>query len=237
MRLSPTLWPSLAAALLIPAGVALGLWQLDRAEEKRVLYEAFERDGEPMAIGDLPGAGADDLYRPVVGQGRYLADRQVLVDNINRGGQPGLFVLTPFQPDIGGPLVLVNRGWVPAPAFRDERPEVAVSDQDRTLRGRLARLPQPAIRLGRDPQALERGAWPRVTVYPEFDRIAAALDRELVPWTIWLDPDQPDGYRRDFSPAAYGPARHLAYAVQWFALALMTFIYWIWSATRRREDP
>lgn len=232
----PKPWPSLVAALLIPAGVALGLWQLDRADQKRVLYEAFSSEREPIPIGDLAATPEQDLYTQVAGSGRYLSDRQILVDNINRGGRPGYFVLTPFEPGSGGSLVLVNRGWIPAPAYRDQRPEVAVGTEQRHIRGRMARLPQPAIRLGGTPDALESGGWPRLAVFPEIERIEHALDREVAPWIVWLDEAEPDGYRRDFSPAAYGPGRHLAYAVQWFALALMTLIYWLWSSTRTRGD-
>ena len=40
-----------------------------------------------------------------------------------------------------------------------------------------------------------------------------------------LDPGAPDGFERDWRPAlGFGPERHLGYAVQWFAFALVAVV-------------
>ena len=42
-RLRPGLWPTVATALLLPVLAGLGLWQLDRAEQKQRLQSEYDR--------------------------------------------------------------------------------------------------------------------------------------------------------------------------------------------------
>jgi surfeit locus 1 family protein len=53
---------------------------------------------------------------------------------------------------------------------------------------------------------------------------------------VLLDPGEPDGYVRDWSPPGFPPIRHIGYAVQWFALALTLFILWVVTNLRRPGD-
>ena len=101
--------------------MAAGFWQLDRAAEKRALFQAFARGDAAPAAERLPGDGAapGQRYAPLQLTGRYLPDRQVLLDNMSLGGRPGYQVLTPLQTDDG--VVMVNRGWGPADGDRARR--------------------------------------------------------------------------------------------------------------------
>ena len=62
----------------------------------------------------------------------------------------------------------------------------------------------------------------------------AALGQSLQPRVIQLDADHAAGFAgRDWSPVNFGPLRHRAYAIQWFALALTVFIVGIIINLRR----
>jgi surfeit locus 1 family protein len=51
---------------------------------------------------------------------------------------------------------------------------------------------------------------------------------------VLLDPAAPNGYERVWRPAMqFGPERHLGYAIQWFALALVALIIFIALSLRR----
>jgi surfeit locus 1 family protein len=50
---------------------------------------------------------------------------------------------------------------------------------------------------------------------------------------ILLDPGQPDGYLRNWSPPGLPPLRHLGYAVQWFALAVALVVIYVVTNTRK----
>ena len=54
---------------------------------------------------------------------------------------------------------------------------------------------------------------------------------------IRLDPDQPQGFRRDWRPVTeMGPATHVGYAVQWFGLALALVVIYVVVNIRRVEN-
>src|SRR5690606_28207631 len=96
--------PWLAIALLAAAALAcvsLGFWQLGRAGESRAAAARFEAALELPAARLRTAEAADDAlrYRKVSAAGRYVPERQVLIDNIVRGGVVGYYVLTPFEPD------------------------------------------------------------------------------------------------------------------------------------------
>lgn len=84
---------TLLVALLLPALVGLGCWQLDREGEKRELLARFEarQVAAPVAINDALAARtpADLAYLPVRLRGRYLAERYLLLDNRVQDGRFG----------------------------------------------------------------------------------------------------------------------------------------------------
>ena len=235
-----TFRPPLWATLLLIAACALfasaGFWQLDRQGEKIALFDAFDRGGDTTA---LAGPVADELaaglrYQSVVISGRYDASRQILLDNISRDGRPGYEVLTPLL--TGDIAVLVNRGWVPAAARRDELPRVSISDEPRRIRGRLDKLPRPGLRLAGELPAAD-APWPRRLLYPVASEIAAQLGYPVTSYQVLLSPEAADGYRRDWQPKVSGPDTHLGYAVQWFAFAVTAVvIYLILNLKKQRAS-
>ncbi len=104
----------LFAVAVVVAFVLLGLWQLDRHEQRA------DRNATVQARSDLPpvpvaeavaeAGDADDLrFRAVTASGTF-GDRDLLVDNRSKDGLPGAWVLTPLRLADGGTLV-VNRGF------------------------------------------------------------------------------------------------------------------------------
>lgn len=212
--------PALAIALLAIVAalcVSLGFWQLGRAGERRAAAERVEAARELPASRLRTADAADPAlrHRKVVTRGRYVPERQVLIDNIVRGGVPGYYVLTPFAPDDGGPWVIVNRGWVRADYDRTVLPDVGVDGQPRRIEGVLDRLPSPGLRLGPVPTG-ESDVPVRVMSFPTIDALEGSLGRPLYGYQLLLDPGQPDGFARDFPTPGLSPERHLGYAVQWW---------------------
>ena len=232
---APRLFTTLLAIVLIALLISLGRWQLRRADEKRVLFESFAAGTDATQTIDLQTPPVR-RYQHVGASGHYDPTRQILIDNMVNAERAGYFVITPFAL-AGGGWVLVNRGWVPLGASRAERPAIPVSSDVRQVRGRADNMPSPGIQMGT--KAVLAPPYPVVAAFPSRSEIARLLGESS--WTsatdlVLLDPGEPDGYVRDWSPPGFPPMRHIGYAVQWFALALTLFILWVVTNLRRPGD-
>ena len=223
---------TLLTLVLLALLISLGRWQLRRADEKRVLYDSFASGSDATrpieaATPPLP------RYQHLAAAGHYDDSRQVLIDNMVESEQAGYFVITPFELQ-GGGWILVNRGWVPVGASRAQLPAIPVNAQARTLHGRADNLPSPGIQLGT--RGVLAPPYPVVASFPTHEEIAALLKEAR--WAraadlILLDPGEPDGYVRRWSPPGFPPMRHIGYAVQWFGLATVLFVIYIVTNSRR----
>ncbi len=227
----PGLVPTLLTLALLPVLVGLGIWQLDRYEQKTELERAYATaDAAPIPADSVTG-GERDRFRPVTARGRYDAGRQFLIDNMVRRGRNGFFVITPLRLD-NGQLVLVNRGWIAQDSRREPTGDLDVSGEWRRIEGQVGRLPVPGLDLGDEGAA--GAAWPSVRQFPDLPELAAALGEPVEPWVLLLSPRAADGFLRQWQPGGMPASRHLGYAVQWFALAAALAIIYVVVNTRRR---
>lgn len=235
--------PSLLGVVLTAIGLALfvrlGLWQLDRAEQKQALLD-LHAAGQQQLIEITPlNAGRLPRYQRVRVTGRYDSDHQALLDNMpSHHGQPGYRVLTPMKTPAG--WLLVDRGWLPLGATRSDLPDIDVREEARTITGIMDQLPRAGIQL-ETPAMDVNEPWPRVLSFPTQAALEQQLGRELIPGLLLLDASLPDGYQRIWE-ARLGmqPERHIGYAVQWFALAAAAVVIFIVTSFRTRkatDDP
>ncbi len=231
----PRAFTTLLAVCLVVALLALGRWQLQRADEKQALYTLFDSGQDATRAVD---AATPRLprYQHLEAVGAYDSARQILIDNMsNAAGRAGYYVITPFALQ-GGGWILVNRGWVPVGASRRAMPEVSVPTQEREIRGRADELPRAGMQLGaRLPLA---PPYPVVANFPTRTEIASLLrESNWAPAAnlVLLDPGEPDGYLRQWQPPGFPPIRHIAYAVQWFSLAAALVVIYVVTNLRRAE--
>ncbi len=239
-RFRPRLAPTLATLVMLPALVALGLWQLDRAQQKAAIRDAFVARAQlpPVELGSEP-LDADALeYRWATARGRYEADHQVLLDNKVYRGRPGYHVLTPLRVERSAPRLLVNRGWVGWGEDRQRLPDVMPPTAEVTVRGRLRRPASDQFTLERAPAAMT-GPMPVVWQRLDLALFARQTGYAVQPLVLELDADASDagGFVRDWP--VYQDAwisRHRGYALQWFALAAAVLIIYVVVNVRGRRD-
>ena len=230
---APRLFTTTLTLVMLVVLVSLGRWQLRRADQKRALYDAFDKGTDATLAVDQRTV-ALPRYQHVEVHGTYDASRQILIDNMtNMNGRAGYFVITPFLM-AGGGWLLVNRGWVPVGASRAELPAVDVPGAVRSIRGRADHLPTPGIQLGT--RAVLAPPFPIVANFPSHREIEGLLPEAA--WVratdlILLDADQPDGYVRQWQPPGFPPLRNVAYAVQWFGLAFALAVIYLVTNLRR----
>ncbi|WP_045738627.1 SURF1 family protein [Xanthomonas sp. MUS 060] len=219
-------WLGWSIALVLALGFCvLGRWQVQRMYEKQALLAqaAHVRD-RPQALADALRTGRAGRLAWVHGAGRFLPG-QILLDNQIRQGRSGVKVYQPFLPDgVSGP-VLVELGWLPLPADRALPSPVPLQGRY-VLAGLLGPPPSHGLALG---PALVAAPSPQRWLAMRIEPAAIGLAlgrRDILSQVLRLDPALPLGYPRDLDllPNTLPPERHLAYAVQWFGLALLVLV-------------
>ncbi len=234
----PGLTASLLVGVLLPVFLALGFWQLQRAEEKRQLQLEYDRRaGEPpVEVAPSPQPAESLQFHRVRARGHYDPGYQVLLDNRVHRGQAGYHVVTPFKIEGGEVRLLVNRGWVPLGDDRQALPEVRVPEGLQEITG-IATVPAEKVFSLGDPAPISP-RWPQVWQHMDMRRYAALVPFPLQPVVVLLDAEVPGGYVREWQRLDSGIAVHQAYAVQWFALAAALLGGYLYFGLRRvRRDP
>ncbi|WP_237068103.1 SURF1 family protein [Microbulbifer guangxiensis] len=224
-------WPvTFLSAGLLPLLLALGFWQLDRADEKAQILATIDArlSAQPKNPSELT---AVEPFIPVRLMGFYTGELFYL-DNRTRDGQVGYEVLQVFVS--GGKRWLVNRGWVPAGEDRAQVPAVAWPLAAKWITGFLhpADAEGPAAPMDME---FETGAGVEPERLQRIQAVAAdLLDRlelEQPDWTIRLSADSDTALRTGWQFVNGEPARHRGYAFQWFAMAAALCILWLIAAS------
>ncbi|MFT5425262.1 MAG: surfeit locus 1 family protein [Gammaproteobacteria bacterium] len=228
---NPSLWPTLATLLILPMFLSLGFWQLDRAELKRVLHKDFEgRQSAPVL--DLNEEinvknGLEELlWHKVTIKGEFSRDANILLDNQVINGKAGYFVYTPFKFKNEGFWILVNRGWLPAGASRDDPPGLIAEEGVLKIVGSIKLPPSTGMLLAEN-LAEQLGDGTIRVQKLEFVAIEKALKIELLPNVVRLEPESAGGFTRHWKAPGSGEEKHLGYAFQWFAMAGAIFIIYL----------
>lgn len=229
--------PAVATLLMLALLVSAGLWQLDRAEEKRALAAEQAYRGTKTPVVLLPGLldetnPAQLRHRLSNALGQYRGQQQYLLDNRTHAHAAGYHVLTPFRLQGSNVHVLVNRGWLPVGADRRRLPDLSVNQQPLSVQGMIVDPPAPGLALGAS--GYEAGGWPKVVQRIDLVRMQEQLNSPLLPFILRLSPASEHGYQRDWKiQTGLSPQRHVGYAVQWFALAVALLGLSLWVAVKR----
>ena len=190
------------------AGILLGNWQSGRAEQKRAAA-AHERR---LAL-----------------RGEFLQRYTVLLANKVNRGRPGFHVVQPLR--LGdGRHVLVNRGWVAAPAHREQLPQLRTPPGRHAIEGRvLEHFPRAYAPSG---AKIEGRVWQNV----EVATFAVWSGLLLEPYVLEQHSPLADGLARNWPAPDSGADKHASYALQWYSLAALAAILSIVLGFRR-EHP
>lgn len=192
----------------------LGIWQLDRLQERRAANARVERrlSLPPAPLASLAG-DAERVNRRAFVEGTPDHPNEFVLTGRSRNGSPGVHVITPVRVPGSDTAVLVNRGWIYAPdaATADLRPW-------REARTRFTGYTQEFV-AGAISGVQERG----------MRRLARDGVRRVVPYPVHevylvaQDSAGPNAPAR-LPPPALDEGPHLSYAVQWFAFAAIAIV-------------
>ncbi len=227
----PSLLATTILFLLAVLFTNLGLWQAKRSAGKAAIEQQFVT-AKPLLLETA--IAQESRFARIDTGGRYDNKRHILLDNQIWHGRAGVHVFTPFYTH-EGTVILVNRGWLPM-ADRTTLPKIPTPQQPTVLRGILNIYPMPGRMLG-PADALVSDQWPQLVTYLSPKDISVALNEPLPNWVIQLSATEQDGFEgRDWQPVFLTSNKHKAYAVQWFGLATISIILWIFNGIRRARE-
>lgn len=220
-------WILTTLLVLVAVGVMvrLGLWQLDRLEQRRAFNTRVQAQisappldlNEEVSVNELP----DMEYRQVVVTGKFDPYNEILLRGQYRDGLPGYHLLTPLVIEGGDRAVLVDRGFIPLEEGSPEARAKYALGGPITVRGVIQRTqsdrrfgaPDPTLA----PDETRMDAWNAV----RLDRIEHQMPFPLLPVYVALDVESaPEvGPYPQIEPPDLSEGSHFSYAIQWFSFA------------------
>ncbi len=247
----PTLWALVGLAIL----VGLGSWQtsryLDKRDREQLLAERSERP--PLETASLSALEREaNAHRSVRLRGELQPDTKIVVKHRTYNGDPGVWLLQPFELADGG-RVLVNRGWFPFEMARDELADQGNSPLEGPATGLLHRLPKVVADEDRRAELDSQEAslagrttdWDTLDVTAMYEHLPGPAPE--TPVVVVLD-DSHAGERYPIATTEHvtepylTSGRHLSYALFWFAVAIALVAMYLASGfgalgSRRRGRP
>lgn len=208
--------------------MGLSMWQITRGIEKSELRIVYVDRLDMPALQGSEFVEGETFYRKIDLLGRFDANRTFVVAYQRHLGQPGFWIITPFDTDLG--TFLVNRGWVPVqgswfhtPIVETPQELIAISgvvwptlNENSTAGYNVDSWPKRVNRLNVTEMARITGSHQdEIRLLPESDGV-------LVP--VHLSFQQ-------------GASTHWSYAVQWFLIGILIVLgYWYFALRRTEEE-
>ena len=223
--MAPTIVVFLGILLLL----RLGIWQLDRLEQRRAanvdLIAALESPpidlNDELLVMDL--AALEN--REVVVSGVYDLDEQIILKIQNWGGRAGVHLITPLLIDGLDTAVLVDRGWVP----QSDVDNGEISKYDVTESVRLDGYIALSQIISRN-EGKVQPTGPQSEMYRvDVAAIQPQLDYETAPFYLIESPSATDD-ELPFNEARdveVTEGSHLSYALQWFSFSSMLAVIYL----------
>jgi surfeit locus 1 family protein len=224
--------PFVATVLLVALGVSLGNWQQRRAADKIALQQKFAERGAAAALTIGPGlvAAAPLEYRRVKVTGQFVAAYPVYLNNRPQDGRAGLYLVMPLKIAGSDTHVLVARGWLPRNTAEAARIAPYANPAGSVTVEGIARASVGHIMQLGTPEPVKPGA-----IVQNIDpaQFAQASGLKLQPFFIEQGGPGTDGLVRNWPAPALGVEKHQGYAFQWYALAAMALLFFVFTGFRR----
>jgi cytochrome oxidase assembly protein ShyY1 len=231
---------TIAGLALVLVCVRLGLWQLDRNEQRSARNAIIEANlhQAPAPIDTLvaPNHPLDphDEWRPAQITGHYDAAHELVLRLRPVHGERGVHALTPLVTSSGA-AVLVDRGYVSSMGVNDD--QVAIPPPPAGQVRVVARM-----RLSEDDHGLGSNPASGTIRYVNLDEAASVVGHPLYGGWAELTSQEPQTATRldPIPPPETDAGPHLSYAIQWFLFATIGvggFVMLVRSEVLKRDSP
>ena len=223
----------LFTAAFFPFLIALGLWQLEREQQKILTEKVYEtrNASEPIDVSSIDWASSDLNWIAVTATGFFDNTRQLLLDNRILNSVVGYEVLAPFYTD--GRVLLVNRGWIAQGQSRQSLPELALTEDRVTITGHIYVPDGELMILGAEEAVTE--SWPKVIQSVDIQTLSSVMDEAFETHVVRLDENSTAVLQTNWTAINMRPEVHRAYAVQWFVMASVLMFLYLFFSIRKLE--
>lgn len=241
-KFHPQLIPSLFCLFFFVLFIYLGIWQIHRYQYKNALINTYQTASRaaPLSLNTV-NLNKPPAFLHLTAEGIFLNKKSMLIDHQDNNGRIGYEVITPFQPSHSHRILLVNRGWIPIESVgaiqtNNLNPTAAVLKpiaNKQTITGYI-KLPEYTFTLG--PNIIHPNEFPLVIQKIDIAQIEKLEHWNLYPFILRLDKKAAHGFLRNWELFNILPQRHMAYAIQWFAMALVLAIAYIIFSRKLDDD-
>ena len=218
------------AIIFVPITISLGLWQIERANEKKVIISNYDKllVSTPIALQkDQPL----ENWQPIETDGAYQ-DLVIYEDNAINSGKAGFKVYHLFQ-NGDGTFIFVHRGFIERNLIKNNLPRIDTPLRKKNIKG-TALFKQNNTFV----KNIEESD---IRIIQEFntsvliERFPILKDRYLHPFLFNLDVRDADKFQPIEKPVNMTASKHIGYAIQWFGLCAALIILTIYAYRRKGE--
>ncbi|CAM8317075.1 COG3346 Uncharacterized conserved protein [Candidatus Methylopumilus universalis] len=230
--------PSLVFIIFFTLFIKLGFWQLDRADQKKIINMSFvERQNQPpiqLNNETIQIPIKDIIWHRVSMKGSFLNDKNIILDNQIVEEKAGFLIYTPFKILDSNKIILINRGWYPLSNSRKDIPNIPPIKDMQTIEGEISQMPSSGISLGKViTEKLDESSFRLQKM--DYEVLSSLISKDLMRYVVKLKkPIFDKTYILDSGMPVPDSDKNYGYAFQWFAMAFTLFIIFIRLGVKKK---
>jgi surfeit locus 1 family protein len=218
------------AIIFVPITISLGMWQIERANEKKLIIANYDKllVSAPIALQKNQML---NNWQPIETTGTY-EDTVVYEDNAINNGKAGFKVYHLFRND-DGTFIFIHRGFIERNLIKNNLPEVEIPTEKKLIYGTT--LFKQNNTFVKNIEESDSRIIQEFNASLLIDKYPMLKDKYLHPFLFNLDIRDVNKYQPIEKPVNMTASKHIGYAIQWFGLCAALIILTIYAYRRKGE--
>ena len=218
------------AIIFVPITISLGMWQIERANEKKLIIANYDKllVSAPIALQKNQML---NNWQPIETTGTY-EDTIVYEDNAINNGKAGFKVYHLFRND-DGTFIFIHRGFIERNLIKNNLPEVEIPTEKKSIYGTT--LFKQNNTFVKNIEESDSRIIQEFNASLLIDKYPMLKDKYLNPFLFNLDIRDVNKYQPIEKPVNMTASKHIGYAIQWFGLCAALIILTIYAYRRKGE--
>ena len=220
----------ISAIIFVPITISLGIWQIERANEKKLIIANYDKllVSAPIALQKNQML---NNWQPIETTGTY-EDTIVYEDNAINNGKAGFKVYHLFRND-DGTFIFIHRGFIERNLIKNNLPEVEIPTEKKSIYGTT--LFKQNNTFVKNIEESDSRIIQEFNASLLIDKYPMLKDKYLHPFLFNLDIRDVNKYQPIEKPVNMTASKHIGYAIQWFGLCAALIILTIYAFRRKGE--